>query len=439
MSYVCRFCAAPLEQVVVDLGAAPLANSYLEPEALLEPEAHHPLCTFLCTGCLLVQLPAMASAEAIFSDYAYFSSYSSSWLEHARRYTEAQRRRFGLDEGSLVVEVASNDGYLLQYFRDAGVPVLGIEPASNVARVAEQAGIPTINRFLGAEVGAAVVAGELDPSCDSRGDAGHFDSSAAPLLGRAADLVVANNVFAHVPDLRDFTAGLRALLAPGGVLTIEAPHLMRLLDEVQFDTIYHEHFSYYSLLAAQRVLAAHGLVVFDVEEVPTHGGSLRIFCRRDDAPEAETAERLATRPAVDELLRRERRYGLDDPATYRHFAPRVAAVKRQLLSFLIEQADAGRTVVGYGAPAKGNTLLNYCGVRPDLLPFTVDLSPHKQGRFLPGSRIPIRAPEAIAETRPDFVLILPWNLRAEIAEQMSAVRSWGGRFVVAVPRLTVLD
>jgi hypothetical protein len=421
----CRSCGEPLGAVVADLGLSPLANSYVEPEDLGAPETFYPLCARLCESCFLVQLPALASAEAIFSDYAYFSSYSDSWLRHARDYVAMAVERFALGPESLVVEVASNDGYLLQYLRDRGVPVLGIEPARNVAEHAEARGIPTLNRFLGSAVGHEVVDGTLEPEW----------GSAKPLLGRPADLVVANNVFAHVPQLGDFTEGLRALLARQGVLTIEAPHLLRLLEEVQFDTIYHEHFSYYSLHAARRVLAAHDLELFDVEELETHGGSLRMFCRRADAAPDPRLERTGR---VDELLERERAAGLLEVDTYRRFQHRVQATKRSLLRFLIDVREQGRSVAGYGAPAKGNTLLNYCGIGTDLLDYTVDRSPHKQGRYLPGTRIPIHPPEHLRETRPDYVLILPWNLKREITEQQAEIREWGGRFVVAIPEVEVL-
>ena len=405
----CRFCGATLAATFVDLGLSPLANSYVEPGDLAKPETFHPLHVFVCERCLLVQLPESESPDAIFSDYSYFASYSESWLAHARDYVAMAVERFGLGPASRVVEIASNDGYLLRWFVERGIPVLGIEPAANVAKAAEELGIPTRVRFFGSELARELV-----------------DE------GIRADLVVGNNVLAHVPGLNDFVAGLETVLAPRGVLTMEFPHLLRLMDEGQFDTIYHEHFSYFSFAAARRVFAAHGLEVFDVEEVPTHGGSLRVFARRagDDT--------RAVEPRVGELLAREERAGLGALAGYRDFADRVRVVKRDLLRFLLDAAEAGKQVVGYGAPAKGNTLLNYCGVRGDLLAYTVDRSPHKQGRYLPGTRIPIFAPERIAETRPDYVLVLPWNLKAEVMAQMAHVRDWGGRFVVAVPRLEVL-
>ncbi len=405
----CRFCDAPLTHTFVDLGVSPLANSYVEPDRLEAAEPFFPLRVYLCTECLLVQLPAAARPEEIFTEYAYFSSYSTSWVEHARRYAEAATRRLGLGADNLVVEIASNDGYLLRHFRERRVPVLGIEPAKNVAAAAREAGIPTLDEFFTRAKAEELVA-----------------------AGSRADLLVGNNVLAHVPELNDFVAGLQIVLAPGGVVTMEFPHLLRLIEELQFDTIYHEHVSYFSFTAVRRIFAAHGLELFDVEELPTHGGSLRIWGRRP----AEGGEPVAAR--VADLLAREEAAGLLDPATYAAFEERVRATKRALLGFLIEAKEAGSTIAGYGAPAKGNTLLNYCGVGTDFLDFTVDRSPHKQGRYLPGSRIPIEAPDALRERKPDYVLILPWNLEEEIVEQMADVRSWGGRFVVAIPRVRVL-
>jgi 2-polyprenyl-3-methyl-5-hydroxy-6-metoxy-1,4-benzoquinol methylase len=404
----CRSCGAPVDETFVDLGFQPLANAYLTAQDLHRPQVFHPLHAFLCTRCFLVQLPQAERPEEIFRQYAYFSSVSASWVEHARRYAEAMIGRLGLGPASRVVEIASNDGYLLQHFHARGIPVLGVEPAANIAQAARERGIPTETAFFGRALARELAA-----------------------QGQRADLLVGNNVLAHVPDLNDFVAGLALLLAPGGILTLEFPHLLRLLQEHQFDTIYHEHFSYFSFHTVRRVAAAHGLTLWDVEELPTHGGSLRIFARHG-------AERPAETPAVGELLAREERAGLLDRATYRAFTGAVEAIKGQLLRFLLDAREQGRTVAGYGAPAKGNTLLNYCGVGPELLPFTVDLSPHKQGLFLPGTRIPIHPPEKIFETRPDYVLILPWNLKDEITGQMAAVRSWGGRFVVAIPRVEVL-
>jgi len=406
----CRFCGAALTDVFVDLGASPLANSYLEPEDLGKAEAFYPLCVYVCAECFLVQLPEEEKPEAIFSDYAYFSSYSESWLRHAETYARAMIERFGLGPGHQVIEVASNDGYLLRWFKEQGIPVQGIEPAKNVAEAAEAAGIPTLVRFFGEAIARELAAG-----------------------GTRADLLVGNNVLAHVPDLNDFVAGLKVLLAPSGVLTMEFPHLLRLLAEDQFDTIYHEHYSYFSFTTARRIFADHGLTLFDVEELPTHGGSLRIYARHDEADSKLIGDR------VGDLLVREETARLGCLETYRGFSKRVERVKRGLLRFLIQAKEEGKSTAAYGAPAKGNTLLNYCGIRTDFLDYTVDRSPHKQGRYLPGSHIPIFAPDRLRETRPDYVLILPWNLKEEIMEQMAEVRTWGGRFVVAVPEVRILE
>jgi SAM-dependent methyltransferase len=394
----------------VDLGVQPLANSYLELADLGKAEAFYPLCVFVCGECLLVQLPEEEKPEAIFSDYAYFSSYSESWLRHAEAYAGAMIERFGFGPGHQVVEIASNDGYLLRWFAARGVPVLGVEPAGNVAEAAQAAGIPTVVRFFGEATARELVA-----------------------QGTRADLLVGNNVLAHVPDLNDFVAGLAVLLAPSGVLTMEFPHLLRLMAEDQFDTIYHEHYSYFSFATVRKVFAAHGLTLFDVEELPTHGGSLRIYARHQADASKPVGERVGA------LLAREEEAGLGRIETYGSFAERVRGVKRGLLRFLIEAREEGRTVAAYGAPAKGNTLLNFCGVRTDFVDYTVDRSPHKQGRYLPGTRIPIHGPERLRETRPDYVLILPWNLKEEIMGQMADVRSWGGRFVVAIPEVRVLE
>jgi SAM-dependent methyltransferase len=396
--------------VFADLRTSPLANEYLQAEDLARAERYYPLTVFVCESCLLVQLPESESPESIFSDYAYFSSYSDSWLRHARRYVEEVTDRFALGSHSRVVEIASNDGYLLQYFVERGIPSLGIEPAANVARTATAKGIPTRVEFFGT-ASARRLAGE----------------------GMRADLLLGNNVLAHVPDLRDFVRGLALLLADDGVLTMEFPHLQRLIEQNQFDTIYHEHFSYFSFTVVRAVFASVELVLFDVEELPTHGGSLRIFARH-----AADASKPVT-PAVERLVASESRAGLDDPAVYDRFAARVRETKRRFLSFLLEARAGGASIVGYGAAAKGNTLLNYCGVGTDLVDYVVDRSPHKQGRYLPGSRLPIYPPERIAETRPDYVLILPWNLKEEIVAQMASIRDWGGRFCVAIPELTVIE
>jgi 2-polyprenyl-3-methyl-5-hydroxy-6-metoxy-1,4-benzoquinol methylase len=403
----CRFCSAPLSVVFADLGMSPLANALVAPEDANAMERFYPLRAFVCERCFLVQLEEFESPEAIFGDYSYFSSYSTSWLAHSERYAAHAVERFGLDASSRVVELASNDGYLLRYFRDRGIPVLGVEPAANVARIAQEKGIETRVAFFGTELARSLAA-------------------EAP-----ADLIVGNNVLAHVPDLNDFVAGMEVLLAPDGQITMELPHLMRLVEESQWDTIYHEHFSYFSLTTAAAVFAAHGLRVFDVEELPTHGGSLRIYaCHADDG--------RTDGPAVAELLERERRAGYGSIELYTGFRDRVVADKRRILEFLIAVKGSGRRIVGYGAPAKGNTLLNFCGVRTDFLDYTCDLNPHKQGHLLPGTHIPIRSPDVLADDRPEVVLVLPWNLLDEIVEQLSFIREWGGRFAARTPELTLV-
>lgn len=407
---ICRFCAAPLTLSFADLGMSPPSNSYLKVEDLNRMERFYPLHAWVCEKCFLVQLEEFETPEQIFSDYAYFSSYSDTWLAHARAYAHAMKKRLGLASASFVVEIASNDGYLLQYFVEQGIPVLGIEPAANVAAVAEKKGVPTLVKFFGTKTATDLAS-----------------------AGRKADLILGNNVLAHVPDLNDFVRGMTVLLKPGGVATMEFPHLLRLMQESQFDTIYHEHFSYLSFLVAEHVFAAHGLTLFDVDEIPTHGGSLRIYARH-----AANAA-LPVSNKVVELRNRERAAGLERADTYRAFADQVRSAKRSLLKFLIGAKEVGKRVVGYGAPAKGNTLLNYCGVRADLLAYTVDRSPHKQGRFLPGVHIPIHAPERILRDKPDYVLILPWNLQDEVVAQMGAIHAWGGRFVVPIPETRVLD
>jgi SAM-dependent methyltransferase len=402
----CRLCGASLSHVFADLGMSPLSNRFLTEEQLGEMEPFYPLCAFVCDRCFLVQLQEYKSPTEIFSDYAYFSSYSTTWLRHAEEYAGTVVDRFGLDESSLVVEIASNDGYLLQYFRERRVPVLGVEPAANVAAVANDKGIRTLAEFFGS-VTATRLAEE-----------------------RQADLLIGNNVLAHVPDLNDFVSGLATLLAPGGVLTMEFPHLLKLIRERQFDTIYHEHFSYLSLLAAERAFTSHGLQVFDVEQIPTHGGSLRVYCSHADGSRMEESR-------VAALRREEQEAGLQELTTYAGFADSVQEEKRDILEFLIGLKKEQKQIVGYGAPAKGNTLLNFCGIRTDFLEYTADLNPVKQNRYLPGTHIPVRAPEAIRETRPDVVLILPWNLREEIMEQLSFIREWGGVFAARSPQLAL--
>ncbi len=406
----CRFCGAALSTTFVDLGVSPLANSYLKPERLNRMEPFYPLHAYVCDDCLLVQLEEFETPEAIFGDYAYFSSYSDTLLAHAKAYCEQMARRFGIDASRRVVEIASNDGYLLRNFVEMGVPVLGIEPAANVAKTAVERGIPTLVEFFG-----EALARRLRDE------------------GRSAHLIAANNVLAHVPALNDFVRGLALLLEPDGVITIEVPHLMRLVERNQFDTIYHEHFSYFSLLVLERIFASHDLAVFDVDEIDTHGGSLRIYARHaaDDSKPVHAG--------VAELRGREIADGFDRVDRHTSFGEQVAATKRALLSFLVEAKGQGRSIVAYGAAAKGNTLLNYCGVGTDFVDYIVDRSPHKQGLYLPGSRIPILGPEKIAETRPDYVLILAWNLKDEVMESMRHVREWGGRFVVPIPRVAVFE
>lgn len=406
----CRFCGSELHRSFVDLGLSPLCQNHIEPSELNAPEPFYPLHVWVCDSCLLVQLEEYVSPTEIFSDYAYFSSYSASWVEHARRYCEAMIERLGLTESDRVVEVASNDGYLLQHFLARGIPVHGVEPAANVAEAAREKGIPCTLAFFGRAT-AEQLAGEI---------------------GRPR-LLLGNNVLAHVPDINDFVGGLATLVSDDGVVTMEFPHLLRLMQENQFDTIYHEHFSYLSLTFVQRLFAHHGLRLFDVEQLRTHGGSLRIFATPAPRSECPGTGR------VEEVLAAEGAARLQDPSGYTGFGERVCKVKRDLLRFLIDARDAGKRVVGYGAPGKGNTLLNYCGIRTDLLDFTVDASPHKQGRFTPGARLPILAPDAIRDARPDYVLILPWNLEEEIQHQLRDIRSWGGQCVVPIPELRVLD
>jgi SAM-dependent methyltransferase len=406
--YPCRFCAAPVTTVVCDLGMSPLCESFLAPEQRNQMEPFYPLRADLCERCWLVQLERYVAPEAIFTEYAYFSSYSDSWVRHARDYAEAVTERFRLGSDSLVVELASNDGYLLQHFVAGGIPVLGIEPARNVAAAAEERGVPTLVRFFGEALARELVA-----------------------EGRQADLIAANNVLAQVPDLNDFVAGIKLLLKPGGVVTVEFPHLVRLMDGNQFDTIYHEHFSYFSFGAARRIFAGHGLDLFDVEELPTHGGSLRIYGRHageNGSPPGGRVEALAAREAAA---------GMETLGPYLGFGERVAETKRKLLDFLIRAKREGAQVAGYGAPGKGNTLLNYCGIRTDFLDYTVDRNPYKHGRFTPGTHIPIHPPERLAETRPDYILILPWNLKDEIMAQLAYTGEWGARFVVPIPEVTV--
>ena len=406
----CRFCKAPLSKTFVDLGMSPLCQTHIEPHELNHMERFYPLHAWVCEACWLVQLEEYVSPDQIFSDYAYFSSYSDSWVEHARRYAEKMIDKLGLGGQSLVMEIASNDGYLLQHFKARGVPCRGIEPAANVAEAAVAKGIPTTVKFFGCQTAKEVAREFGQPN-----------------------LLLGNNVLAHVPDINDFVGGMKILLNQGGVITMEFPHLLKLMDENQFDTIYHEHFSYLSFGTVEKIFAHHGLRLFDVEQIPTHGGSLRIYgCHMDDATHP-------TQPAAVALRNLEIERGLQNLAEYQKFEARVKDTKRRLLRFLVEAREQGKSVVGYGAPGKGNTLLNYCGIRTDFLDYTVDRSPHKQGRYTPGTHIPILDPSRIRETKPDYVLILPWNLAKEITTQCSFIREWGGKFVVPIPAVRVLD
>ena len=404
----CRSCGAGLSLTVADLGLSPLSNAYVPPENAGQGEMFFPLHLFVCESCWLVQIEAFESPEAIFSDYAYFSGFSEGWLRHADAYVAATTKRFGLGSDSKVVEVASNDGYLLQYFVGRGTPVLGVEPAANVAAIAREKGVPSEVAFFGRQTAERL-----------------------KTAGHAADLIAANNVLAHVPDILDFTAGFAVLLKPQGVGTFEFPHLLRMIEEQQFDTIYHEHFSYLSLGVVADILERQGLRVFDVEALTTHGGSLRVFyCHREAGHERT--------PAVGRMLADERAAGLFSNAGYAHFAEAVIDIKCESLHFLVEARRAGKRVCGYGAAAKGNTFLNYCGIGPELVAAVADRSPHKQGRLLPGSRIPVISPEEMLAMRPDYVLILAWNIKAEVMEQTAAIRGWGGRFVTAIPQLEVM-
>lgn len=405
----CRFCGTPLEHTVIDLGAQPPCNSIISPEHFNEAEAIYPLTAMVCHACYLVQLETDVAPDSIYTEYAYYSSFSDTWLDHARRYVESISHQLRLGSESQVVELASNDGYLLQYFLKKGIPAYGIDPAANVAKAAETRGVETIVTFFGEHTARHLVS-----------------------VGRSADLIIANNVFGHIPDINDFVGGMKLLLKPGGTITIEIPHFMRLMEYNQFDTIYHEHYCYHTLQADTRIFGAHGLRLFDVEELNTHGGSLRMFvCHADDG--RQTSSRVGA------LYGLETARGLDTLTSYAAFGEQVRETKRKLLTFLIEAKRVGKTVAGYGAPGKGNTLLNYCGIRSDFIDYVVDRNPYKQGNYLPGSRIPIYAPDKLAATKPNYVLILPWNIKDEVMAQMAHVREWGGRFVVPIPEVQVLD
>lgn len=405
----CRFCNTQLKHLFVTLGSSPLSNLFLTRKQLYKMEPFYPLDVYVCDGCFLVQLEEVENPENIFNDYAYFSSYSDTWLKHAKAYVNEMINNFRIDNQSYVIEIASNDGYLLQYFIEKRIPVLGIEPAANVAEVAIQKGIPTEVMFFGKETAKQLAK-----------------------KGKYADLLLGNNVLAHVPNLNDFIEGLKTLLKPQGIITMEFPHLMRLMEGIQFDTIYHEHFSYFSFLTVEKVFAAHRLTIFDVKELPTHGGSLRIYASHQEDNTKPISEQ------VDKLEQYEINAGFANINHYLAFNDRVKAVKRNILNFLIQAKEEGKTVVGYGAPAKGNTLLNYCGIRTDFIDYTVDKNPYKQGHYLPGSHIPIEAPDKIKETKPDYLFILPWNLKDEIIEQTAFIREWGGKFVVPIPEVKVL-
>ncbi len=405
----CRFCGKKLTQLFVSLGLSPLSNSFLSKQQLSKREPFYQLDLYICDSCFLVQLDEFESPEHIFGNYAYFSSYSDTWLKHVKAYVKKTIETFKINRDSFVVEIASNDGCLLQYFMEKHIPVLGIEPAKNVAEVALKKGIPTEMAFFGAETAKRLSA-----------------------RGRLPDLLLGNNVLAHVPDLNDFVEGLKIMLKPGGIITMEFPYLIKLVEDMLFDTIYHEHFSYFSFLTVEKVFAFGGLAIFDVENIPTHGGSLRIYAKHAEDASKQISENVL------KLRAQEKAGGYNILTPYLDFSERLAKKKTEILDFLINAKKAKRKVAGYGAPAKGNTLLNYCGIKSDFIPYTVDRSPYKQGKYLPGSRIPIESPEKIRITKPDFVFILPWNIKDEIIEQMSFIREWGGKFVVPIPKLEVV-
>ncbi|MDM8557721.1 class I SAM-dependent methyltransferase [Candidatus Parabeggiatoa sp. HSG14] len=409
MTTKCRFCGTNLQHVFCNLGMSPVSNAYLKQEQLQHEEPFYPLCAYVCQSCYLVQLQAFQNSQSIFTDYAYFSSYSDTWLEHAKAYTEYMIERFKFNSSHHIVEIASNDGYLLQHFKTRDIPVLGIEPAENVAKVAKSNGIPSLIKFFGQKTAIELIR-----------------------KNQQADLLIGNNVLAHVPDLNDFVKGLKILLKPEGIITMEFPHLLQLMKKNQFDTIHHEHFSYFSLLTVEKVFAQHGLILFDVEEISTHGGSLRIFAKHQENSNQPILE------SVNILKQYELQRGLADLPTYLGFSEKVKKTKRQLLDFLITAKRTEQSIVGYGAPAKGNTLLNYCGIRRDFIDYTVDRSPHKQGLFLPGTHIPIYSPNNIKKTKPNYLLILPWNIKDEIIKQMAFIRTWGGKFVIPIPQIEVL-
>jgi len=406
----CRFCKTPLHKVFIDLGNSPASNSFLNATALNEPETFYPLKVFTCPSCFLVQVDEYKKSDAIFDNtYVYFSSYSTSWLAHAKKYTQEMQQRFLLDKNSLVVEIASNDGYLLQYFKEKNIPVLGIEPTANTAQVAEEKGIPSVVDFFGVRLAKDLAA-----------------------KGKMADLLLGNNVLAHVPDIVDFVGGMKIILKSHGVITMEFPHLLQLVEKNQFDTIYHEHFSYISFTTVSKIFEAAGLQMFDVQEIPTHGGSLRIFAKHTE----DTTKKIE--PAVPALLQKENEHGMLNMEYYDHFQQKAMQVKLALLEFLINQKKAGKKVAAYGAAAKGNTLLNYCGVKADLVDFVIDANPHKQNKFMPASHIPVFAEQYLKDQKPDYVMILPWNLKDEVMAQLDYIKAWNGKFVIPIPALQII-
>jgi len=405
----CRFCNELLTKIFVDLGISPLSNAFLKKEMLDGSEKKYPLCAYVCDNCFLVQLPEFEKPENIFKDYAYFSSYSNTWLQHAKNYVNMVIRKFNFDEKSLVVEIASNDGYLLQFFKKKNIPILGIEPAVNVAKIAKEKEIPTITKFF-----------SVDTANELKKD------------GKLADLIIGNNVLAHVPNLNDFVKGLKILLKPSGIITLEVPHVLQLIQENQFDTIYHEHFSYFSLLTLKKIFSFHGLQIFDVEEISTHGGSLRIYVKHTENDGISINERVRI------LLEKEKQCGLENISTYTNFTKKVEDVKEKLQEFFISAKNSGKKIVCYGAAAKGNTLLNYCNIGNNFIEYVVDQSPYKQGLFLPGTHIPIKSPDEIQKTKPDYLIIIPWNLKEEIMEEIKYIQNWGGKFMIPIPEVKII-
>ena len=406
----CRFCNESLRNIFADLGISPLSNAFLKKEMLDDLEKKHPLCAYVCDNCFLVQLPEFEKPESIFEDYTYFSSYSSTWLQHAKDYVNMIIKKQRLDEKKLVIEIASNDGYLLQFFKEKNIPILGVEPAVNVAKVAKEKGIPTMMKFFGTNT-----ANELIEE------------------GKLADLIVGNNVLAHVPNLNDFVRGLKILLKPDGIITMEFPHLLQLIQQNQFDTIYHEHFSYFSFLVVQKIFSSHQLTVFDVDEIPTHGGSLRIYARHEENKNHEISNN------VKKILQNEIEFGLTDISTYINFQNQINQTKKNILEFFVSAKKSHKKIVGYGAAAKGNTLLNFCELGEDFIEFVVDNSPHKQGLFLPGTHIPVKSVDNLQKVKPDYLVILPWNLKDEIIMQVNYIKNWGGKFVVLIPTVQIFS